>query len=249
MNNLIPTPRTDKNGRVVVRHMRGQDENDKGRGLPPVSLPEAQVAFPSNEQIVDMIFGSSDHELVSRATQYLESYAVPKVIEAFIALVDLGSPGGTEGARRFLDEKMSSAILFQTIMSPRYTPQIMSVWAINEVREKAGIPFDQREEYDALEDIRITRQRIRVDHLRHDDVASDLNHWRGVAAFHWAGFDSGPEEWSVEDTRRFIEWAGDHDDIGMVVRIAKKRSIRNPDEMESLIAEITSHNALGEGIL
>lgn len=42
MSNLTPTPRTDKNGRTVIRHMKPQTTTKSNTMIPPVSSPALQ---------------------------------------------------------------------------------------------------------------------------------------------------------------------------------------------------------------
>jgi hypothetical protein len=228
------------------------DDSRRTRSIPQVPPSAAPMATLSDDELVEMIFGSSpDPEFVPRFKRYLENlpFSDSGMISTFVTLVGADSPGGTDAARRFLSEKLWSAVLYGTELPPRYKGQLLRAWAIGEVRDDVGIPFDQRGEYDIIEGVCGIRSMLRMDSKRYDDVATDLPHWRGLAALHLTELDLFDEDEDIETATRFIEWAGHRDDIGAVVRLAKERSIGEPDELESLMAEMQSHNALGDGTL
>lgn len=256
MSNLIPTQRTDKNGRTIIRHMKDQnDDSKKLASFPHVAISTVSSAMPSDDDLVEMIFGSSpDPEFVPKFKKYLEGLPLSDsgMISSFVALVGAGSPGGTETARRFLSEKLESAILYNSIVHPRYTGQLLRAWAIGDVRDEVGLPFDQRGEYNIIEGVSGIRSLLKQgkqDKQPHDDVTTDLPYWRGLTALYLTDLDLFAEDEDIETAKRFIEWAGHRDDIGAVVRLAAERTIGEPAELEDLMNEMKGHSALGDGTL
>jgi hypothetical protein len=253
MSNLIPTPRTDKNGRIIIRHMKDQnDDSKKMASFPHVAISTVSSAMPSDDTLVEMIFGSSpDPEFVPKFHKYLEALPLSDsgMISSFVALVGAGSPGGTETARRFLSVKLESAILYNSIVHPRYTGQLLRAWAIGDVREDMGLPFDQRGEFNIIEGVSGIRSLLQQDKQPHDDVTTDLPYWRGLTALYLTNLDLFAEDQDIETAKRFIEWAGHRDDIGAVVKLAAERAISDPAELEDLMTEMKGYNALGDGTL
>jgi hypothetical protein len=228
------------------------DDSKKLRAFPQVSPSAAPIATPSDDELVEMIFGSSpDPKFVPKFKRHLEllSFSDSRMIASFVTLVGAGSPSGTDAARRFLSGKLESAVLFGTELHSRYKGQLLRAWAIGEVRDDVGIPFDQRGEYDIIEGVCGIRSMLRMDSKPYDDVDTDLPYWRGLTALYLTDLDLFVEDEDIETAKRFIEWAGHRDDIGAVVRLAKERSIGEPEELESLMAEMQGHNALGDGTL
>lgn len=233
--------------------MKNQSDDSKGlRSFPQVSLSTESSAMPSEDGLVEMLFGSSpDPEFVLKFKMYLERLPLSDsgMIPTFVTLADLGSPGGTDSARRFLSEKLESAVLFNSVLHPRYMGHLLRAWAIGEVRDAAGIPFEQRGEYEIIEGISGIRSLLKQDREFHNDVEVDLPYWRGITALHLTNLNLFVEDEGIETAKQFIEWAGHREDIGTVVRLAKERSIGAPEELKDLMTEMKGHNALGDGTL
>lgn len=102
MNNLIPTPRTDKNGHTVIRHMKPVAASSTSSVLPAVSLPVPAASKAELLSAMMEVFGvsasSSSSQFFSVQIEgWLDSSTPEQLADLGVVIEELGPLDGLDG--------------------------------------------------------------------------------------------------------------------------------------------------------
>lgn len=124
--------------------------------------------------------------------------------------------------------------------------EISRKWNYGNIREEAGLDPNNITDED-IEHLKYAHSMTSAGPSQYDDVAEEDHytmpkvietHWRGVSALSLC-FDFQDESEEADDAWAsfddFITWAGNHDDIGAVIRVAKKHRTIFPEKLEHLM--------------
>lgn len=226
---LVPTPRTDKNGWTVIRHMKPQsDAPTSTKAIPPVtSSPEAKM-----QAKVEKVLGKAPEEMVDLAQR----------------LMTTGTATGQQwvlkpiGAYHF---GQSAQRKFNRITESDETPEevmitMRELWNAGNVSEETG----RVGEVDFFKD----GDFIYLEHSSRE-VFTDAQ-WRGYAALRLSGEPLINQNIGFEygDVDEFIDWAGAQDNIGAVISFARERRTMNVSILSELMTAYSAP-AMREGTL
>jgi hypothetical protein len=247
MSNLIPTPRTDKNGRTVIRHMKDRLlGNQKPTQTIPVvaqprtgnyhgrvgsivryyllELPNFHVPIPATEDFSKAMGGLNEN--------------VPDILVTIERLMSVG----TESARKavalcLLDEvKMAQYGVGDIVVKPKLLEsRLLALWNAENVADEAGLS--------GRLDFRKKSRLI----ITPEEGYSDAE-WRGHAAFRLA-FETTKSPCDSGNLIEFIRWAGREKDIAKVIEFARERRTIDPGTIKPLMESSESNSVLRDGLL
>jgi hypothetical protein len=227
--NLVPTPRTDKNGWIVMRHMKPQpDASTSAKAIPPVV---------------------SDPDQKRRA---LIEKTLVKAPAEMVTLVERLTTTGTATAREWVLRPIAeyrvgqiTSKKFGHITTSDETPEevminMLELWNAGNVAEETG----------RVGEVDFTKEGDFV-YLEHSvrETLTD-NQWRGYAALR-LGLEPLLEQdikFEYGDVDEFINWAGEQDDINTVISFARERRTMNVSVLSGLVTAFTA-SAMREGAL
>lgn len=270
-SNLTPVPRTDKNGRVTTRHMKAAAASGSSATIPPVRPPAApatNVMERANE-LFTAIYGSKDNSAISRNNKraiYFMNKQHPELLETVNMLLAKNDRGGSNSVRTFMmeslrllgdqldmtDEEDVLRLSYVDGLSAEFEESIVRVWAVGSVRgEFTGTRYNDFYDNDFLDGIAGMRLMIYgndTDH--HPKKETDTDYWRGATAIYYAdpnGFFETTEE--QKEGHRFIEWAGNHDDINLAIHTAIERDTIDVGTLDGVLLQEVHAPAMSKGIL
>lgn len=162
-----------------------------------------------------------------------------------IKLLQKGSLTGRELARRSLADSIDDTIYeLQYNDGDHYQPdtgvtsRMHQAWSCGNVIEEASIPDEDREDLGLIFSI------LRGSYNNPNDAEW---YWRGVAAL--AFTDLWINEEALDRDFDFIEFAGTHDDIALVISTAKERHTLNCKLLQAVISQSSGNRPLCSGSL
>lgn len=262
MSNLIPTPRVNKLGHTVTKHMKPASTPSSSVAIPAVTAPVPPGA--SNRQILDllnentvrgwserfsmepyldMVRQSSD-DCIPTAQHYLTTGCVTG--RRWAAGVIRSDLLDLQFKKTHLEDYESSGELEQACSSSlgtAFNSKVVRSWSTGAVLEETGRKphiSGLRADIDYIDDA-LTEDDAYTGHRR----ALDPVYWRGVAAFALSEVKAD----SFKDQREFIDWAGTHDDISLVIDTAAERGTIVVSELKAIMEHPSVPASLRTGIL
>lgn len=271
MSNLIPTPRIDKNGRTVIRHMKPEDTTQKTPVIPAVAVPE-QTPQQRVREIIDLLQGGSmDHADLAMYLRYLDDDN-SKTLPLFKKLLTTGTPQAQRAVESYLhevigdikeagdggssydedemddyDDHWNWIDRCPDAWHPHSTHNALRIWNTFNVMDEHGIEGNR---YEII-------HRITELGTMHNDLDPMMNpesmrnrFWRGAAAAAIGTEERNTERAQWGHIKEFVQWAGRHEDIAIVINTVKERRILHPEMLDQVIAEKAGISpAVREGVL
>lgn len=269
--NLTPVPRTDKNGRVITRHMKTAVASGSAVTIPPVQPPAAPVTNVM-ERATDLftaVYGSKENSAISRNNKqaiYFMNKQHPKLLETVNTLLAKDDRGGSNSVRMFMMESLSAlgdqfglsddpdalTLSYTEGLNTEMEETLVRAWAVGSMRsEFTGTRYNDFYDNDFLDGLAGMRLMVygnNTDH--HPKKETDTDYWRGVTALYYTnpdGFFETPEE--REEGHQFIEWASKHEDINLAIHTAIERNTINVAALEGILTQEVHAPAMAKGIL
>lgn len=267
MKNLVPTPRTDKNGVTRIRHMKPeQASTGSASSIPAVTAPASPVQDFDNAYVTRLINDrfAVNPERIGMCLDYLRAedksnipFAVNLLTtgsrqarqlahEAFyLALVDMDE--SHESLEReddeFWYEKCPGS------WKERLQPRMTQAWCLGNVVDEANLGA----EINALKMGEVIMAASDYQHNALSEtqygaappLTTDQDYWRGVSALTLA---HGQPEYSAE-ALEFAEWAAHHDNLALIIETSKERKTINVELLKSIVEREEVPAPLRVGIL
>lgn len=270
-SNLIPVPRTDKNGRVTIRHMRSDSTPASGSvaGIPQVSSPAPvkSVTDPNTELLTAIYGEDGDTELPRNheAAIAFMNKEHPALLETATELLGKGSEGGSQSVRNFMidslrvlgdtlsvhNERDPLILSYTEGLSAGMEESLIRVWAVGSVREEfTGTLYNFLHDNDFYDGIAGVQGMIYDREKPPQETQVDPNYWRGMMALYYTNpeeyFDTEEEQKEALD---FINWAGNHESIDAAIHTALERETINVSTLDGVLSQEAPAPVLGRGIL
>ena len=246
MSNLAPVARVDKNGHVVTRHMKLDEGVKPAVMLPPVTLTsnkENLSVDDANRKLLDTVYGDeSDDNLFENhvpGLKVIREFSGDTCINDILTLLQSDSEAGNRELRRVAQKAIAHAT--ETAQYDResarfdnsvfeeggfYESDFKRSWAVADVYGSLG-EVDMSPE-------RVKEVRIAMDNLRNNITYRGRNmlsptaqYWRGMTALHESRVSDFPTDEARAEARDFVKWAGERDDIALVIDTARERKTVN----------------------
>lgn len=276
--NLIPTPRTDRNGRTQIRHMKPEVTADRGAGIPAPPSP-APPAAPT-DAITDFTAAARGLVVDEAAAEALRLIAEddPAMLPSATELLTTGVPRARAAVRAVLPVMMidvENAIKKSKDpgISGHWTHLGASKWTGTSGRSRLSMVWAMAGVLDELDDdspqntMWWRRELDMLDKLdfalgsptapaEHETGTIDMSYRRGLAALRSVlvarGLGGGRMNFSdkADHFVYFVRWAGTHEDIAGVVRIATERKTFFGKTIQAVLdAEKDAAPAIRDGVL
>jgi hypothetical protein len=270
-SNLIPVPRTDKNGRVTTRHMKAVAASGSAATIPPVQSPAAPVmnVMERANELFTAIYGSKENSAISRNNKqaiYFMLKQHPKLLETVNMLLDKDDRGGSTSVRMFMMESLTAlgdqfglsddpdalTLSYTEGLNAELEETLVRAWAVGSMRsEFTGTRYNDFYDNDFLDGLAGMRLMVYGNNTDlHPKKETDTDYWRGVTALYYTnpdGFFETPEE--QEEGHHFIEWASKHEDINLAIHTAIERNTINVESLEGVLSQEVHAPAMSKGIL
>lgn len=277
MSNLTPTPIVDKNGVASIRHKKQvTDQSVSGRTIPPVATPVSIAEYEplSIEQLIDLIYPNrpespSDDETIARELNIIREVS-PDAIRLVEELIPSGTRTGADLVRNRIGDLVGTITYSRKIYGDRGNYQqtlntaatldareLVRVWNCGNVMEESGFTDDMGVP-GRLRNVVDQEFRRELPKLDFENLTDRF--WRGAAAFTildkeyaTAGLDDKEKAASKRDfyreSKKFIDYAGKHKDIGLVIRTAKERDTLVVSELKEIIDRGNTAPSMRDGVL
>lgn len=263
MSNLIPTPIIDKRGRQTTVHKKPVTAETKLRAMPVPSLPAAEVS--PLDDLTDLL--SADGEVASKVPDLRMILEMinkdhAESVSLFIRLL----ASGTEAARdRALGVIKTNLIDIQDAFDsfrhgesgspnwwedcidswhPTADSNVLRAWHTMTVIEEADNGVNANDVFYQISDLEIMFTAVDP---RFQNYPTEDGFWRGVAAL--AMCEEAPYKEEDSTLKKFIEWAGNHDDVRKVIGVAKERDTIRVDVLEDILSRQDANSPVREGLL
>ena len=263
MNRLIPTPRTDKNGHVVVRHLKPEPAVSSRSLVPTVGTLMQQISARDFliEHYRESGWGVSD-EKVSEALKHLEEDS-----DDILPLLQKCLRTGSELAQAYASGYISSVLMnildakTHASYDPTWKMRCSSAWSpvlrseisrkwhgINVVQDSEHQWDDPDEHADWIES---TQSLIESD----TESPKEDHYWRGMSALALVQLINDAEIFYNDSVRiaqiaGFVELAGSHHDLRQIMDIAVPRNLIDAEAIRTIMEQQSSGaTAMGTGVL
>lgn len=276
MSSLIPTPRTDKNGRTVIRHMKADAKrigSKLAHAAPVLPNQETQVSLIDLVEMADTNRRMPDFSPVSKEIKVqaatLLHEIVPDAAPLLTRLAEIGTPTAVSLACEAYDHSLSSIVYAFGLDKPQLSTgnteheanrtaieyvkkhtlsQMRSAWNFGNVMEDLGTadPATTSFVYGRYRQV-VEKEVKRYDSRFNPEKASD-NYWRGIAVFTATDVEDYSPEGEIR-AKAFIKWAGKRKDIALITAIAKERETVDIETIQQVLDAGNDASALMDGAL
>lgn len=277
MSNLIPTPIVDKNGVQSIRHKKQTTFQPlAGRHIPPVSSPATITGHStlSTGQLIDLIYPNRTDFPSDAATITSELNMIRKVSPEVLRLVEELIPAGTTTGASLVRLSVDNVVTRITYSRKMYgdrsnyqdtlasaarldAQEVSRVWNCGNVMEESGFTRDTGVP-GRLRNVVYQEFRRELPRLNVENPTDRF--WRGAAAFtildkecDITGMDdkekTAAKREFYREAKKFIDYAGKHKDIGLVIRTAKKRDTLVVSELRDIIDRGNAVPSMRDGVL
>lgn len=267
MSNLTPTPRTDKNGRTVIRHMKTEQATVLNRApLPTVGqlvrrtsprdavhkyFMEEWVRFDKEKlgEALDLIEKECADTipvlhrfLTAETSDDIHSYIDAHIGAVIKELIDLmGSAQYNSNWRSRCNDTLST----------RFPADVNRLWHALHVSQEVTSEIMDTAEIALW--TRSTQILIESDWDAVDDQQDDV-YWRGMTALTIYQLQTGKQLFYndhdlISQIPGFVELSGTHPDIRKVVEVATERSTIDAEVIRDIMAQQEPAPAIGNGVL
>lgn len=259
MSSLIPTPRIDKNGVTVIRHMKPDVSGASSVSLPAVVLPAAAPAGPTNEDIRRIL--DPDSAVHGRFEEPLN--LLREENSKTIPLIgDLLTTGNDDGKRLVAEIFRTSLCVIRDIheysddendwradaaewLSPELEGKLVRAWVIGNISAQKGLAINDAAFREMDRTARHTHDSHELRTIKPQQTTSKV-YWRGIIALAKSGVRMMDDH---RDTSRFIQWAGEHEDIQPVITLAAQRNTLDVETLEGILADQNPSSPVRDGVL
>lgn len=270
-NHLVPTTIVNKNGVQTIVY-RKESASAKSRSHLPSPVTMSAGSTDNAEWLnahLEKLPDISDETMLNASKSFFE----PVLSTLAKQLLDSGTATG----QRLVTDSLSYYVgrvaehLHKTgktsITGPNHTgsmvhSEIIRKWNYGNIREEANIAPDTITQ-DELDDFKYAHSTITAGISIYDDISEEdqyrftaqgETYWRGVSTLALCfDFEEDSEEANKEweNFDAFIPWAAAHDDIGSVIRIAKKHRTITPEKLAHIMEAEASgvHGVMTKGWL
>lgn len=260
MSNLIPTPRTDKNGHVVVRHMKPSQEPSSLSRLSAVApvLQEAEGTPLTHGEIADLLRAEGQHvEDAEKCLELLQEKDDGVLPLAWELLTTGNSDGRKLVAGKLAENMLSIAESYEknpakwrrTTFKNRFlAPELAKVWSIANVCEELGMSLDiddKKSFYQVYGPI--SNYHYVLHQGMYPKAAVEPDYWRGfIALFH---VKSERPYIDIENAEPFMTWAGKHENLRAVVDVARERETLDVNTLSGVLEDQNPSSPVRDGVL
>lgn len=265
MSNLVPTPRTDKNGRIVVRHMKPVASPSATASLPPVNLTGRNRPKYTDEQLVALFGLDSNPSSISedsclRAVSDMRKFS-PATTELAVSLIE----DGNEDISQFVRDRVASAAIsigFYTnganesqrkdavkgAWGDGSGEEMVVSWSLIKTKELlAEAAGTDTADYDIKERM-FSLHFALTPYSEREMVGKDIDYWNGLALLSFAGIKSVKDG---EKGRLFelASWLNEHENSPRAVSLARERGLREVSSLKHLMEQGDTNRPLSSGLL
>lgn len=256
---LIPTPRTDKNGVTSIRHMKPETApSAASRNLPAVALPASPTAPVelTDEQLIALV--DPDSSIPEGIGTYLDILREdnPDTLPYVSQLLTTGSQIARDTtlnefsvilnkiADHYVYEFEDWRVRSEDLRSPHLEDVLSLTWTAANMADELPSYRDELSPRNALREIAT----IHSSHQRHYDQSQrtmEPAYWRGITAIHLSGLPYRAKS----NTVKFIWWAGRHENIGAVIKLASERKTIDVETLSGLLEHYDPESPIRDGFL
>lgn len=233
---LIPTPRTDKNGRTTIRHMKPEKHTAGTKLIPVVQMPSSQTPEPglSNERVMELIANSrgifAGMHLDISSLDAIRVYN-PDSFARASAYLDNGSPKARSMAVTALCKSVNNFLSafsseYQSVSSTAHSyldtmeSEVVMSWAVGEVIDETG----RTEDHNRVVGAAVILESMLNSHRNGVSRSVDPEYCRTIAVLTLAC--QGQERLDSERIE-FLQWVTGRDDLRLVIETARERGTVN----------------------
>jgi hypothetical protein len=266
MSNLIPTPIVDKHGKRTTVHKKAVTAATVRNTMPgPVLPPEPDKTRTPREEFKSLLSGDDNFESVMTDLDLILNMMDEDNAESiplFIRLLTTGTESARARTRGGIKTDMidiqeafdaakngdtGSPVWKYDCMNswhPASSDHALRAWNAMNVIEEVDNGINVNDVFYQIGDLEMLYSAVDPmfrNHPREDSF------WRGTAALGMCGDVAYKDD--DQHVKKFIDWAGNHDDIGMAVRVAVERDTLNVEVLEDIISRQDANSPIREGML
>lgn len=267
MSNLVPTPRTDKNGRVVVRHMKPETGASSLKSLPQVSpLPVSLLSSYTDDDLIEA-FGLNNVSVPTMKTTILRGILIMReekeATSLALELINYGNEKLAESVRKKAVTSHSRILNYsyspggyvdaekrcQEAWGPSTIPELILEWAKISVIESLDIDPDSLKANYLIDDGINKLHTALTDDEDREARGKDFDHWRNMSLLHFMGIRKVKSKEGKRTALELSEWLDRQEDAAAIVRLARERKVYTVKELEDLTEQVNVNPSLSSGIL
>lgn len=253
MSNLYPVARVDKNGRVVTRHMKIDGNDHHISALPPVALSASGMEIKElfDRNLLELVYGNEDSDLLFETNapglELLKELRNEECLEDIATLLQSDSEAGNQELRRVAREAISKATeaslydressRFDSMVFDDggcYYTDFKRAWAVADVNGALGRTELTPEYYKKFQ-IDMDKLRNSITYHGRNMLPPTPQYWRGMTALYESNINDFPTEESRTEARDFVKWAGEQQEIALIIDAARSRGTLNVDTLRSVV--------------
>lgn len=268
-NHLIPEPRTNKNGVTSVKWV-SPDETavTTAKALPAPGAVKQHVPEPheDNKVMIGLVYGVSESD-VSEGTLHEIMDVIrqddPTVLPFVHELMTTGTETGRKMAKASFRDDISgiAGALSERNRDENWmdmcswgtdiTSSVMRSWSCGNVLEESGVDLTESLARATSNGVyKIDSTRMSQDGWERFGLSpTDTEYWRGVTALKLSGSKNTLLMTLDDDDMDFIEWAGKHDNIALVINTAMERRTSNVETLKNVTDNDSVISVIREGVL
>jgi hypothetical protein len=268
-SHLIPEPRTNKNGVTSVKWVAPDETapaSTKRLPAPGVVKQRALEPHEDNEVMIGLVYGSSESDVPRNSMPEIMDVIRqddPTVLPFVHELLTTGTKtgqlmvkaafrddvSGIAGAlsERGRDENWMDMCSWGTDI----TSAAMRGWSCGNVLEESGLEVTESLARATRNGVyKIDSTRMAQDGWERFGLSpTNTEYWRGVTALKLSGSKNTMLVALDGEDMDFIEWAGKHDDIALVISTAMERRTINVETLKHITDNDSVISEMREGIL
>lgn len=268
-NHLIPEPRTNKNGITSVKWVAPEEAPaTKATNLPAPGVVKQRVPEPheDNNVMISLVYGVSESD-VSQGTLHEIMDVIrqddPTVLPFVHELLTTGTESGKKMARASFRDDISGIAgalsernrdedwMDMCSWGTDITSSTMRGWSCGNVLEDSGLELTESLARATSNGVhRIDSARMAKDGWERFGLSpTNTEYWRGVTALKLSGSKNSLLVSVDDDDMDFIEWAGKHDDVALVISTAMERGTIKVETLKHVTENKSVLSVIREGIL
>jgi hypothetical protein len=266
MSNLIPIPRTDKNGRTVVRHMKPEATATIQRSLPLATLPSTLSPQFTDENLLE-IFKLDDYGNPAQRESWLRSVKVMRqsqeVTALALELINSGSEGVVSAIRKRIGRAAFSTLNYidsktaypdwenrcRNAWGPKIIPELIVEWARVSVMESLDVEPDSQDSDFVINERIYGLHFALTDVDKRSDHNKDFEYWRGLSLLYFAGVKVIDGEKEKQSAIELAAWLNQREDPSVVIGLARERNLHDVKGLEYILEQGKTNRPLSPGLL
>lgn len=267
MSSLIPTPRTDKNGRTVVRHMKPEATVAPKRSLPPMNtLPSTLSSEYTDEQLMEVL-GMEHYGNASLKESLLHSVQIMRQSQEVTALaLELINSGSEALAAAVIRRASRASFSIQNFSEnpqaypnwesqcreawgPKIIPELIVEWARVSVMESLDLDPDSQDSEFVMNERIYGLHFALTDFDKRSSHDRDFEHWQGLSFLYFAGVKVIDGEDEKQSAIELAAWLTQQEDPATVVALARERNLHSVEGLEYILEQGKVNRPLSPGLL